>query len=340
MKSVKQESIEVKELLNCEIEPKPLISVIIPVYNVEKYLERCLKSVLKQSYKNLEIILVDDGSLDSSGTICDAYCKKDPRVRVTHQENQGLSAARNKGAQLAKGDYITFIDSDDEIVSEYIQIMIAASYIFHADIIQTKIVIEDNQTPGIISNADKCKIQIFQPGKDAANDMHYKVTACAKLFYASVVKNNPFPLYRIHEDDASYYRFAYEANKVCILDYYTYIYYQTDNSIMRSTDKKRDEKTDYIPIYYDRIDFFCSKKEEELLIGSRNRFCLITILKYAAYKKNGTNTKDLPELIRIFKEQYMYIRREKQVSFARRCIYRMFYYFPNITATMIGLVRK
>lgn len=337
---MKQGSIRIKELLSYEIEPKPLISVIIPVYNVEKYLDRCLDSVLKQSYTNLEIILVDDGSLDSSGLICDAYCKQDSRVIVIHQENQGQSMARNKGAELAKGEYITFIDSDDEIELNYVQIMIAISYVFGADIVQTKIKIEDNQASSFMRNDDNCKVLVVTPGKDAANDMRYKVSPCAKLFRANIIKNNAFPNYGSNEDDASYYRFAYESTKVCILDYYTYIYYQTDNSVMRSSDRKRDEKTDYIPIYYDRIEFFRSKKEEELLIGSRNRFCLIAMLKYAGYKKNGTNKKDLPELIRIFKEQYAYIRRKKKVSFARRCVYRMFYYFPNITATMIGLVRK
>ena len=91
------------------------ISIIIPVYNVEMYLEKCLESVLNQTYKNLEVILVDDGSTDKSGLICDEYQKNDSRIRVVHQDNQGLAAARNTGLQYVSGEYFSFVDSDDYI---------------------------------------------------------------------------------------------------------------------------------------------------------------------------------------------------------------------------------
>lgn len=94
----------------------PLISVIIPVYNVEKYLRRCLDSVIAQTYQKLEIICVDDGSIDDSGKICDQYAVRDARIKVIHQENQGLSAARNRGIDAADGEYIAFVDSDDYIL--------------------------------------------------------------------------------------------------------------------------------------------------------------------------------------------------------------------------------
>ncbi|HJA50079.1 MAG TPA: glycosyltransferase, partial [Candidatus Fusicatenibacter intestinipullorum] len=94
---------------------KVKISVIIPVYNVEKYLKRCLDSVINQTYKNLEIILIDDGSTDNSGKICDEYAQKDERIIVIHKENGGVSSARNKGLDICIGDYISFIDSDDWI---------------------------------------------------------------------------------------------------------------------------------------------------------------------------------------------------------------------------------
>ena len=92
-----------------------LISIIIPVYNVAVYLPRCLDSILAQTYKNLEIILVDDGSKDNSGKVCDEYALKDSRIKVIHQKNQGVSVARNAGLRIAKGDYIGFVDSDDYI---------------------------------------------------------------------------------------------------------------------------------------------------------------------------------------------------------------------------------
>ena len=101
-----------------------LISVIIPVYNVEKYLPTCLDSITNQTYKNLEIILIDDGSTDSSGKICDAYSKFDKRIKIIHQKNQGVSAARNKGIDLATGKYLTFVDGDDWIEKDYFEIAV------------------------------------------------------------------------------------------------------------------------------------------------------------------------------------------------------------------------
>ncbi|MEI7668283.1 MAG: glycosyltransferase family A protein, partial [Erysipelotrichaceae bacterium] len=97
-----------------------LISVIVPVYNVEKYIDRCVSSILNQTYKNLDIILVDDGSQDKSGQICDEYALKDNRIKVLHKSNGGLSDARNKGIELSKGEYISFVDSDDTISNNFI----------------------------------------------------------------------------------------------------------------------------------------------------------------------------------------------------------------------------
>ena len=124
---------------------KDLISVIIPVYNVEKYINRCVDSVIHQSYTNLEIILVDDGSPDNCPTICDNYSKQDSRIKVIHKKNGGLSDARNVGIEHSKGKYITFIDSDDYISNDYVEILyklitkynskiaVADNYIFYED---------------------------------------------------------------------------------------------------------------------------------------------------------------------------------------------------------------
>ena len=101
----------------------PLISVVVPVYNVEKYLPRCIESILKQTYTNFELILVDDGTPDRSGIICDRYAEKDSRIRVIHKENGGVSTARNAGIDAAKGEWITFVDSDDWIDENYLHVL-------------------------------------------------------------------------------------------------------------------------------------------------------------------------------------------------------------------------
>lgn len=101
-----------------------LISVIVPVYKVEKYIKKCIESIINQTYENLEIILVDDGSPDNCGKICDEYAKKDKRIKVIHKENGGVSSARNLGLEKSNGQYITFIDSDDWIEEEYCEILL------------------------------------------------------------------------------------------------------------------------------------------------------------------------------------------------------------------------
>ena len=115
--------------------PDSKITIIIPVYKVEKYIHQCIDSVIDQSYKNLEIILVDDGSPDKCPEICDDYAKKDKRIKVIHQENQGLSSARNTGIKASTGDYINFIDSDDWIEREAFQIALDTRNRWDADLV-------------------------------------------------------------------------------------------------------------------------------------------------------------------------------------------------------------
>lgn len=112
----------------------PLISIIIPVYNSERYLEKCVNSVLNQTYKNLEIILVDDGSTDLSPRMCDAFSVQDSRIKVIHQENQRQAAARNTGIEVASGEYIMFVDSDDYIADDMCEYLMDGALSYHADI--------------------------------------------------------------------------------------------------------------------------------------------------------------------------------------------------------------
>ena len=111
---------------------KKLISIVLPIYNVENYIEKCMESVLNQTYKNIEIILVDGGSPDNCPIICDQYVKEDNRVKVVHKENGGLSDARNAGIKVANGDYITFIDSDDYVDKDYVEFLYNTIYLLYS----------------------------------------------------------------------------------------------------------------------------------------------------------------------------------------------------------------
>ena len=124
---------------------EPLLSIIVPIYNVEQYLERCIESIINQTYKNLEIILVDDGSKDNSGTIADTYASKDNRIKVIHKENGGLSDARNHGLDQSKGKYIMFIDSDDFIDSSMCEILFETAEKYFSDIVSCNYYIYRNK---------------------------------------------------------------------------------------------------------------------------------------------------------------------------------------------------
>ena len=118
------------------------ISIIVPVYNTEKYITRCINSILEQTFENWELLLIDDGSRDSSGKICDIFQKKDSRIKVIHKKNEGVSIARNLGITLSKGNYITFVDSDDWIDKDYLELMYIAIKKMNVDILVTGCVYE------------------------------------------------------------------------------------------------------------------------------------------------------------------------------------------------------
>ena len=333
---MRKQTISLDELKRTMI-TKPLVSVIVPVYKVEAYLNRCIDSILNQSYSNLEIILIDDGSPDNSGKICEEYQVADRRVKVIHQDNSGLSGARNTGINLATGDFVTFVDSDDYIDKHYILIMLMFGLMLDVDIVQTKVAITWNENTSIKQNNLSIHYEVID-GKTAPNRRDYKVTACAKLYKSDIVKKHLFPEAMINEDDATYYRFAYESDKICIVEYDTYYYYQSSESIMRNSSK--DRKTDYIQVYYDRICFYEERNEPELVARSRERFCFVLLLYYASYRRDGINHNDLPRILGIFKEQYNILNKHHGLNLNRKVVYAIFYLMPSATARIVEILIK
>ncbi len=216
---------------------EPLISVIIPVYNVEKYLERCLKSVLRQTYSNLEILLIDDGSTDCSGEICDIYQKKDVRIKVYHKKNGGLSSARNLGLILCKGDYVGFVDSDDWIHSEMYETLLKLIQKGNYDISVcgiTRIVSEqenvnqpDRITEEVISGRDFQK-KILKVGTQESNQY-----AVNKLYKRTVANNIKYPEGLTDEDVEGTFYAMISASKIIITNWIGYFYYINPQSITR-----------------------------------------------------------------------------------------------------------
>ncbi len=194
-----------------------LISVILPIYNVAAYLERCVESILSQTYGNLEIILVDDGSTDDCGKICDSYAKKDSRIVVIHKKNGGLSDARNAGIEIAKGEYITFVDSDDYVDTDYVEYLykLVCRYQTKMSICSHTVVYENGtilqKQTGEISclNSEEVLERILY-------DEDIDLSAWAKLYHKSLFEDIQFPVGRLFEDAATTYRFVHKSQKIAI----------------------------------------------------------------------------------------------------------------------------
>lgn len=206
-----------------------LVSIIVPVYNVEKYLKRCLSSIIAQKYSNIEIILIDDGSVDSSGKICDEYGKKDKRIRVFHKANGGLSSARNRGIEESRGNYIAFVDSDDWISSNYISILYENIKKFSADISACSMLrINDKGKKNVyVSLENKC----FTPRDLFNRNNSTGLSACNKLYARSIFETIRFPVNKYFEDSFIYMETILKSKKIVTTSDYLYFYYINDNSI-------------------------------------------------------------------------------------------------------------
>lgn len=217
-----------------------LVSIIVPIYNVEDYLDRCIESIVLQSYRSIQIILIDDGSTDSSSKICDAWKEKDNRIEVVHKENGGLSDARNCGLDCASGQFITFIDSDDFVENDYIEylyrlikenntdISICAYYIDRGDESISK-------GKGHIS----CKLEPDIAIKKMLNDEGFSISATSKLYKNEIFKGIRFPIDRLCEDNGTTYKLIMKANSVYYGAQAKYHYIIREGSIMNSFNWKK-----------------------------------------------------------------------------------------------------
>lgn len=211
-----------------------LISVIVPVYNVESYLRRCVDSLLTQTYQNLEILLVDDGSPDGSGAICDEYAAKDPRVRVIHKENGGLSSARNIAIDQAKGEYLTFVDSDDWLEPDACRCLADGLERYGADIACVGNWDVDSRTGektlGVCPEKEACITGEEMAGRIFTWD-GCDSAACDKIYRRELFREYRYPVGMVCEDIPVTYRLALEAEKVVLLDKPVYNYFHHPGSI-------------------------------------------------------------------------------------------------------------
>lgn len=252
-------------------EMEQLISVIVPIYNVEQYLKKCIESILKQTYQNLEIILVDDGSPDGCGAICDTYAKKDDRIKVIHKANGGLSDARNAGLEVATGEYVLMVDSDDWIHNQTIEILYRTIQEQDADVsicnyqyVHTDDKYKDekydfDQLKAKIEWIDNREIQ-YRYFTDQDRRIMYTV-AWNKLYRRSLWKDIRYPKGKVHEDEYTTFKVLYAAHEIGIIDLPLNYYFVGRDSIMSVFKPSR---FDIFDGYLEKIRCYLMWNEDEL----------------------------------------------------------------------------
>ena len=310
-----------------------LISVIIPVYNVEDYLYYAIESLEKQTYKNFEIILVNDGSTDDSGKLCDGYSEKHSNIRVFHKENGGLSDARNFGVQQAKGEFITFLDPDDYLEVYSLELLAGIQEMYDCDIVSTRVkatelynvysknyLTEENFKNVVIMDRD-----VFL--EEAFYDKVATVSACGKLYRKSILEI-PFPIGRIYEDLYIISEHVGKANKIVHTPIQIYNYYKRQGSIVNS--KFTSKQYDFFDaIAYNRQVIREKFNNVDKLVTAINAKEVIGSFKIigSAYK---TSISDVYNIRKIIKENSSEILRNKRISYAFKMKYMLFILSPYL----------
>jgi len=220
----------------------PLISVIIPVYNVGEFLCPCLDRLQAQTYRNLEILLIDDGSADDSGARCDEYAAKDPRFQVVHKENGGVSSARNLGLDMARGEYIAFVDSDDLIEPDYFETLLRDAVEQNADVVFCNMVDIDEQGNRLGENGSirkKARIDSLEEvlHRIVQNERRHYYMVCASLMKAERIKNTRFESFAFGEDTYFMFKVLFSRPVVYLDDYVGYFYIRHASSATMRTAK-------------------------------------------------------------------------------------------------------
>lgn len=214
-----------------------MVSVVVPIYNAESTIDKMIASIQNQTYLSFEVILVDDGSSDSSGIICDHICRKDARFKVIHQENEGVSSARNNGIRAAKGSFLTFLDADDEIPENYLQVLIEEQKKTNADVVICDVVIiesgrETMRFTHVDKILDQCEALNLLLTRRSINS-----GPCAKLFRATVVNEAVFPNLKAYEDIVFVKDVFDNAQVIAVTNKTEYRYIQNENSAMHQYTK-------------------------------------------------------------------------------------------------------
>ena len=306
------------------------VSVIIPVYNVKDYLERCVDSVLAQTYSDLEVWLVDDGSTDGSSDICDSYAAKDERVNVLHQENRGLSSARNAALNHIGGKYVTFIDSDDYICEGMISALADAVRSSESDI--AVCLMEQGGADTFSADGGNGILKVLS-GDDLyaalfdSASRGYMHTVCGKMYRSNIFSKIRFPEGRIHEDEFVIHHILGECKKGAIISKKLYYHFRRNDSITRSGYSCK--SLDAVDAMEDRCMYFEKMGNLRLIQEAYREFMRSTQFHYYSMKKYYPNeTEKTDFILQRYKEYYDKIFSDMNTY--ERLRYGLFIYCPSL----------
>lgn len=288
------------------------ISIIIPIYNVEKYLKKCIDSLIQQTYENIEIILVDDGSTDNSGRICDCYALNDNRIKVVHQKNGGVSSARNTGLRHSTGNYIGFVDPDDWIDKNMYERMLEVLKNNNSSISMCSYIYEYGDSklnelkPDLVEqnlSSDELISKLFVPNS------YYYTILCNKLYKANLWNGIKFPEGYVHEDEAVIHIIYDRCDQMSTISNEYYHYRMVNTSITHTNDQIR--RIDFanalslrLNYFYQRKRFdYCEKMLDEILYLTLNGFITKQLDKVSLHK-----------IKKIIKSNFLKIIKEKKYS--------------------------
>lgn len=279
------------------------VSVIVPVYNIEKYLSKCVESVLGQTYGNFELILVDDGSTDSSGNICDCFSEQDKRIIVIHKKNGGLSSARNAGLDIAKGEYVIFVDGDDYVDSKMIETLLKASMDYDVNLVMCNYVHVDEKG----NQVGISELRIEKPELLSSDEMldrvskgwTFGVIAWNKIYRRELFNSIRYPVGKISEDEFISHRIMATTKKAVIIPTVLYYYTLREGSITKSGFTIK--QTDSFYALLDRVDFMNSIGKEE----NASYSLFLAIKKLSRNWKHRNDSVDISKIFNDFRAQLL-----------------------------------
>ena len=312
------------------------ISVIVPVYNAEKFLNQCLESIINQTFKDFELLLIDDGSTDSSGRICDEYAEKDSRIKVVHQRNQGQAVARNKGLDMACGEWIAMIDSDDYIKTDMFEKLLTAAEKENADMCSCNFFSFDNETPEILKEHTygyteyriSSGLEILKEANNFS-DLPSKFTVpWSRLVKKEAYDSIRFPEGIVFEDAAIAHLVLDKCKKIVLIPDCLYYY-----RIVQGSTTHREFNIKFFDVFYSqkaRFDYYVKHGIEEYSHSLQDSFYAYLLSDYYRYSGDKENRKKLLEFRKMALQIFPYYFKRKDVVFNQKLSILLFCLSPGL----------